>query len=119
MDDQTARHLRELMDERDRRYQERYEASEKAVGAALASAKEAVLKAELSADKRFELLNELRAGVATAEQLEALEKVVTEQAKRLDRSEGAGQGRNAMFGWVIAAVGAIVTVMTVIIIMSR
>lgn len=119
MEPTEGQHIREIMDERDRRYQERFEASEKAVQAALASAKEAVLKAEMSVDKRIELLNELREGVATAEQLEALEKIVAELAKRLDRAEGAGQGRGAMFGWMIAAVGAMVTIMTAVLIFTR
>ena len=130
MTDEDVEHLRELMDERDRRYEQRYEASQKAleaallaadraVQAALQAAKEAVTKAELSADKRFELLNELRTGVATTEQIEALEKVVTDLAKRLDRGEGAGIGRNTMFGWIIAAIGGVVSVMTVVIIVTR
>jgi hypothetical protein len=123
-------HLRDVMDERDRRYEQRYEAGQKALDAALLSAdravqaalqaaKEAVNKAELSADKRFELLNELRTGVATTEQIEALEKIVSELAKRMDRSEGAGAGRNAMYGWIIAGVGMLATIMTVIIIATR
>ena len=123
-------HLRDIMDERDRRYEQRYEASQKALDAALLSAdravqaalqaaKEAVNKAELSADKRFELLNELRTGVATTDQLDALEKIVMELAKRMNRSEGAGAGRSTMYGWIIAAVGALATVMTVIIIATR
>lgn len=55
---------------------QRFTDQDKAVSAALQAAKEAVIKAETAADKRFELLNELRNGVATVEQLEALEKVV-------------------------------------------
>jgi phosphopantetheinyl transferase (holo-ACP synthase) len=112
-------HLREIIDERDRRYQERYEASGKAVEAALLAAKEAVIKAELSADKRFELLNELRTGVATTDQVEALEKIVGELASRITRAEGKGAGIGAMYGWIITAVGAIVGIMTVVIIATR
>jgi hypothetical protein len=119
MEDREARHLRELMDERDRRYQERYEASGKAVEAALLAAKEAVNKAELSADKRFELLNELRTGVATTAQIEAVEKVIGELARRMDRAEGAGLGRSTMYGWIIAAIGTVATVLTVVIIATR
>jgi phosphopantetheinyl transferase (holo-ACP synthase) len=117
MDD--IEHLRELIDERDRRYQERYEASSRAVEAALLAAKEAVSKAELSTDRRMELLNELRTGVATTDQLEALEKIVTELGNRVTRAEGAGAGRIAMYGWIIAAVGALATVMTVVLIATR
>lgn len=123
-------HLRELIDERDRRYEQRYEASQKALDAALLSAdravqaallaaKEAVTKAELSADKRFELLNELRTGVATTEQIEALEKVVTELGNRVTRAEGSGAGKVAMYGWLIAAIGALATIITVVLIATR
>ena len=52
-----------LLREMDRRYEERFAAQEKAVAAALASAKEAVIKAEGAAEKRFEALNELRGAV--------------------------------------------------------
>jgi len=53
-------------------------AVKEAQAAALAAVKQENLKTEISAEKRFELLNELRSGVATKEQLEALEKVVEE-----------------------------------------
>lgn len=53
--------IEDFLEERDRRYSERFDAQEKAVAAALAAAKEAVIKAELSADKRFEGVNEFRA----------------------------------------------------------
>jgi hypothetical protein len=117
-DDRDIGHLRDVMDERDRRYEQRYEASQKAleaallaadraVQAALLAAKEAVTKAELSADKRFELLNELRTGIATSDQLEALEKVVTELAKRADQNTGAILGRNGLITVVLGVVGAI------------
>jgi hypothetical protein len=119
MTDEDRAHLRELIDERDRRYQERHEASQKALDAALLSAKEAVAKAELSTDRRMELLNELRTGVATSDQLDALEKVVNELASRVTRAEGSGAGRIAMYGWIIAAVGALATVMTVVLIATR
>ena len=53
----------QLLRETDRRYEERFAAQEKAVAAALASAKEAVAKAENAAERRFEALNELRGAV--------------------------------------------------------
>jgi uncharacterized tellurite resistance protein B-like protein len=114
-------HLRDLVDERDRRYEQRYEASQRAldaallaadraVQAALQAAKEAVIKAELSADKRFELLNELRTGVATTEQLESLEKIVNGLKEQLDKSAGRGAGVSALYGWLIGGIGLIVSV---------
>jgi Flp pilus assembly protein TadB len=63
--------LKALLDERDLRYQQRFDSSqealtaaltaaEKAVAAALAAAKEAVIKAENASEKRFESVNEFR-----------------------------------------------------------
>jgi uncharacterized tellurite resistance protein B-like protein len=123
-DDRDIAHLRDVIDERDRRYEQRYEASQKALDAALSSAdravqaallaaKEAVLKAELSADKRFELLNELRTGIATSDQLEALEKVVTELAKRADQLAGATLGRSGLLSIILGIVGAIGVVVSI------
>lgn len=114
--------LKALMDERDTRYQQRYDAQQKAldaallaakeaVQAALLAAKEAVLKAELSADKRLELLNELRTGVATTEQLEALDKVVTSLSKRLDLTEGRSMGRGATWGYLVAGISLLTAVL--------
>lgn len=61
-----------LLDERDRRYTERFDAQEKATDAALAAQKEAiaaalnaaqtaVTKAEVASEKRFDSVNEFRA----------------------------------------------------------
>lgn len=123
-------HVKALYAESDLRYQQRYDAQQKAldaallaakeaVQAALAAAKEAVVKAELSADKRLELLNELRTGVATTEQLEALEKVVTELGKRIDRSEGHSQGLGAGWGYLLAVIGAVAAVIAVVVSLTR
>lgn len=123
-------HLRELMDERDRRYQERFDASTRAVDAAFASAKEAVAKAELSAERRFESVNEFRAQLGDQASTfltrreyeakhEALEAQVNSLIKVIERSKGRGAGIGAMYGWIIGAVGAIVGIMTVVIIATR
>ena len=113
-------HLRDIMNERDRRYEQRYEASQRALEAALEAAdravhtalltaKEAVQKAELAADKRFELLNELRIGVATTDQLEALEKIITDLSKRLDITAGRSAGIGALVGWIVGGIGVVAT----------
>ena len=57
-------------------FDQRFLDNGKAVDAALIAVKEESKKTESAAEKRFDLLNELRSGVATVEQLEALEKVV-------------------------------------------
>lgn len=61
---------RQVSNERDLRYQERFEGQERNIQ----TATEAI-------DKRLDILNELRSGVATNDQVEALEKIVAAQGK--------------------------------------
>jgi hypothetical protein len=56
--------LRDLIYANDRRYEQRFLDSKTAVDAALSAAKEAVIKAEVAADKRFESVNEFRGTLA-------------------------------------------------------
>lgn len=69
--------VQQLLREMDRRYGERFTAQEKAVEAALTSSKEAIIKAEGQAEKRFEALNELR-GVVSDTLARALSRVEAE-----------------------------------------
>lgn len=52
--------LRQIIDERDQQYKQRFEAQEKAVTAALAAADRAVTKSEAVANERFDKSNEFR-----------------------------------------------------------
>lgn len=52
--------IRTLMDERDRRYEDRFTATDEKTGLALTSSKEAVTKAEIATEKRFDSVNEFR-----------------------------------------------------------
>jgi hypothetical protein len=94
-----AAHVLGLVDERDRRYQQRFDgqdravqaalaAQEKAVAAALSAAERAVLKAEAAAERRFESQNEFRGQLAdqAARQLPRAEAAVefTNLRERLD-----------------------------------
>jgi len=99
-------------------YDQRLRDIDKALQAALAAAERASTKTELAGEKRFELLNELRSGVATLEQLKALEKLFDELKERLDRSEGRGSGLNA--GWLyllggLTAISIVVSLVSVFI----
>jgi hypothetical protein len=110
----------------DLRYQQRFDAQkealsaafaaqETATNAALAAQKEAVTKAEAAANERFKLLNELRSGVATKEQVEALALRLSDLKERLDKSEGHGAGLNAGWIYLLGAVAAIGTVVSLLI----
>lgn len=83
---------------------------------ALAASKEAINKAELSVDKRLDLLNEskatilgLSAGFLTKEtydvQHKALEAIVDTLRQRMDRNEGKGQGTDKAWAYLLAAAG--------------
>lgn len=73
--DTALAHLVRVIDDADRRYEQRFSdskeavntaliAQEKAVAAALAAAEKAVQKAEVAAEKRFDSVNEFRAQLA-------------------------------------------------------
>lgn len=68
------------------------EEKDKALAAALIAVKEENRKTEIAAEKRFELLNELRSGVATKDEVRALEKVVEDLKTSRDTGVGKGQG---------------------------
>jgi hypothetical protein len=52
--------FKKLMEERDRRITERFQAMDEKTGLALTSSKEAVAKAETATEKRFDAVNEFR-----------------------------------------------------------
>lgn len=87
-----TKHLAQIMNERDSQYRQRFDAQEKAVAAALAAAKEAVVKAETASDRRFENTNEWRATVNDI----------------LKRNEGRGSGLQTGWTWLVAAGGLFV-----------
>lgn len=77
--DSLKQHLELVYDERDRRYQQRFEAQEKAMQAALTAAKEAVDKAERAIGERLVLLNEFR-GQSKDEQSKFVTRMESEAA---------------------------------------
>jgi len=117
----------------DLRYQQRYDAqqkaleaallaAEKAVQAALVAAEKAVTKAELAAEKRFEAVNEFRGQLADQANTflprteydgshKALSEKLADLASRQDRSEGNKQGG---FDARTAIVGMVFLVITVV-----
>jgi hypothetical protein len=84
---------------------------EKALSAALIAVKEENRKTEDGAEKRFELLNELRSGVATKDQITALEKVVDEL--KTSRDTGHGRGAGLSDGWKYF-LGAITLILAIV-----
>lgn len=117
-------HVRALLAEKDLRDQQRYEAQQTAMSAALEAAdkfnlmilsaqKEAVTKAEVAADKRFDLLNELRMGVATHEQMEALEKDVTRLREEVTGLRQRAVGVSSSLAMMLGVGGLVIGVISV------
>jgi hypothetical protein len=93
---------------------ERHTTSTKAVETALAEQQRALQVSVVSIDKRLDLLNELRVGVATKAEVEALEKLVNGLISRLDRIDGKGAGLNAGWAILVGAIGVISTVVAIV-----
>jgi hypothetical protein len=120
--------------ERDLRAQQRFEASEKAlaaamlaaekaINAALTSAAQAVQKAEVASENRFAAVNEFRSQLADQTstfiprieanaKLESISEKLDALSSRLDRSEGSGYGKNALWGYLIGAIGAVAAIVS-------
>jgi len=80
---------------------------DKALTAALIAVKEENQKTELAAEKRFELLNELRGDVATKAEVHALATIVDDLKTRLDTLQGRSSGLFQGWGILIGAIGLI------------
>jgi hypothetical protein len=96
-------------------------AAEKAVQTALDSADKAVTKMEAAVEKRFESVNEFRAQQGDLirsfalkgevdVKMDSLEKRVDGVEKKADVSAGRSGGMSSLYGWVIGAVGLVLTV---------
>jgi len=112
-------HARDLSDERDLRYQQRFDAQNQALEAARMSIKEGVEKAELSVNDRLTLLNELRTGVATTEQLEAQEKLINAVVIRVQSLESERAGARQLVTRVYAGIAAAVALIGVIVLLAN
>jgi len=101
--------LRSLMDERDRRYEERFKATDEKTSLALTSSEKAVAKAEIATEKRFDSVNEFRGQLkdqaatliprAEAEvKFNSFAKDIEELKKSVLLSQGRSSGFSASWG---------------------
>lgn len=101
--------------------EQRFTDQDKAVQAALLAAKEAVIKAEVATEKRFEATNEFRGQLAdqTATLLprseydsnhKALEDKIDALTDRMNRNEGRGGGLNAAWGYLVGGIGIAIAI---------
>lgn len=137
MSDWTVDTLREhmimLLEFRDVRYRERFDAQNQALQAALASAEKAVSKAELAAERRFESMNAFRGQLADqaatlmprmeaeqriasqAEKYDGLEARLNEAIRRIDVREGRVVGHVDSTKNLVMVVGLALTAITVLV----
>ena len=105
--------LRTLMDERDRRYEERFKAMDEKTGLALTSSEKAVAKAETATEKRFDAVNEFRGQLkdqaatlmprAEADsKFISMNKEIEELKKVANTSQGRSSGFSASWGIAIS-----------------
>ena len=129
-------HLRDLIREADLRYQQRFDASEKAiaiqfatqiaaVNAALAAADRAVQKAEAANEKRFESVNEFRGLVADQQRtlmpreesmvlFHSLTDKIDKLEKIMDGISSERLGIKGGWGYAVGVIGVLLALMSLI-----
>lgn len=130
--------IEQLSAERDRRYEDRFKASDERTALALASSEKAVTKAETATEKRFDGVNEFRSALsdqtekllprAEAEvKISALDNKVEEQRKlivilqqQMSEAMGRGAGASALWGYLAGGIGLAIGAVSLIVgILSR
>jgi hypothetical protein len=115
----SPRELLSILNERSTANNQRFDAQEKAVAAALAAAKEAVAKAEAAAEKRFEGLNEFRGTLKDQQAtlipraevlalLKSMDEKIQNNEARLNQIISRAEGANWLWGLVSGAVGLLI-----------
>lgn len=127
--------LKDYLAERDLRYEQRFHAQEAAViaalsaqkeltGAAFASSEKAITKADANSEKWMLNANEWRASMLDREEkfasriemkaeLEALKTSIVHLEKANTASQAKGEGKHALWGYIVGAAGLIGMVISV------
>ena len=98
--DGSISHLREIIQDNDLRYEQRFMAQESANALALAAQKEA-LSTALSAQKEASAKSEISA----EQHFTALTNQLTQLQQRVDQSYGKDMGGSSMWGYIVAGMG--------------
>lgn len=98
--DGSIAHLREIIQDNDLRYEQRFMAQESANALALAAQKEA-LSTALSAQKEASAKSEMSAD----NHFTALTNQLTQLQQRVDQSYGKDMGGSSMWGYLVAGIG--------------
>lgn len=121
-----------IIAEKDKRDNQRFEASQQALAAALSAqetavqaamtaAEKAVNKAEIAAEKRFEAVNEFRGQLNDYQAMllprteynsahQALAEKIADLSSRVDKTEGSARGGHQLWGYLAGAAGIVIAV---------
>lgn len=108
--------------------EQRFTDQDRAVQSALLAAKEAVIKAEVATEKRFEATNEFRQQLSDqtntfvprpeyAAQHKSLEDKVTALTDRMNIKDGASSGSELTMGKIYAAIAAVGAILAIIVLL--
>jgi hypothetical protein len=134
-------HLIALIDANDKRYEQRFQASQEAVAlgfsaqksavdSALAAQNTAVIKAEVSTEKRFESVNEFRNTLADQQRnlmprsevdvlVHAINAKIDALEKMMDKWEAERAGLKGGWGYAVGAIGFLLTLVTLGVMIMR
>lgn len=123
-------HIEAVLHERDRRYTQRFTDLETATKVALATSEKAADKVATATEARFASVNEFRNTLAdqakdliTRAEVEAnlafLRQQVKELSDRVNVSSGKGAGVAAGWGYLVAGIAAVGTIVAVFIALSK
>ena len=112
----TAQEVMTILNERSVANNQRFDAQEKAVAAALAAAKEAVAKAETAAEKRFDSVNEFRSTLKDQQAtlmsrsealavIKAMEDKIQTNDARISQVVSRAEGASLLWNGISAVVG--------------
>ena len=105
---------RQIVDERDRRYMTMFEDSEKAVIVALRAINERLGLLNESRSSIADLVNNNPTRIEMAAGFDTVNKELKGINARLDRTEGAGTGKTAIWGFLVGGIGLLAIIIMAI-----
>lgn len=106
--------IAELLLEQEKRYMQRFDAQDESVKIALINAKEAVVKAEIATEKRFDSIRE-----ETDTRMGLLERDLAKLSEIVNSMVGRSGGIGAFWGYLVGAFGVGGIIFSIIMTMAR
>jgi len=113
-----------IMDEREKRYNERHAALEKSFLLAMSSADKAVQKAETASERRFDSVNEFRSTLADQQRtlipraevevlINSINERISDLKQQLDTLKAERQGIKGGWGYAVGVVGLVLVILSI------